>query len=132
MSRMAPEYLNDVDRYRPWKRKRERDMKKIILVGALAVLAACGSSSNGGSANTAADQSSASEPAADSSGDTISVSDFGDMPPQCIDLLSTFLKQIEPTVSKIDWKNVFCRALSACAAARAEISWMVPTKKRRP
>jgi hypothetical protein len=88
-------------------------MKKIMLIGALALLAACGSSSNGGSANTATDQSSASTPGAGGSGsdttagpdDTISVSDFGDMPPQCIDLLSTFLKQIEPTVSKIDWET---------------------------
>jgi hypothetical protein len=76
-------------------------MKKIILIGALALLAACGSSSNGGSA----DPSGASTPGAAGSADTISVSDFGDMPPQCIDLLSTFLKQIEPTVSKIDWKT---------------------------
>lgn len=88
-------------------------MKKMILIGALALLAACGSSSNGGSADTAADQSGASTPGTDGSTsdtsggstDTISVSDFGDMPPQCIALLSTFLKQIEPTVSKVDWKT---------------------------
>ena len=87
-------------------------MKKTILIGALALLAACGSSSDGGSKGTTADQSSASSPSASATtpsggttgpGDTISVSDFGDMPPQCISLLSTFLKQIEPTVSKVDW-----------------------------
>ena len=88
-------------------------MKKTILIGALALLAACGSSSDGGSKGTTGDQSSASSPSASATtpaggttagpGDTISVSDFGDMPPQCISLLSTFLKQIEPTVSKVDW-----------------------------
>ena len=30
-------------------------------------------------------------------------SDFSDMPPKCIELLGTFLKKIEPTVSEIDW-----------------------------
>ena len=25
------------------------------------------------------------------------------MPPKCIELLTTFLKKIEPTVSEIDW-----------------------------
>ena len=82
-------------------------MKKMILIGAFALLAACGSSSNSGSASTAGDQSSSSAPGATGSSagstDTISVTDFGQMPPQCIALLSTFLKQIEPTVSKTDW-----------------------------
>ena len=42
---------------------------------------------------------------ADASGDTITVDNFGDMPPKCIDLLSTFLKKIEPTAASIDWEN---------------------------
>ena len=37
------------------------------------------------------------------SDDTITVNDFCDMPPKCIELLGKFLKKIEPTVSKIDW-----------------------------
>ncbi len=85
-------------------------MKKLIATVVFALLAACGSSGNGGSAGTTADKPSASTAAdasaSDTTGgsdDTITVSDFGDMPPQCIDLLSTFLKQIEPTVSKVDW-----------------------------
>lgn len=83
-------------------------MKKIVLVGALTLLAACGSSGGKASVSTSGDQTST--PAAGSSsgagtGDTISVNDFGDMPPQCIELLSNFLKAIEPTVSKVDWKT---------------------------
>jgi hypothetical protein len=74
-------------------------MKKIVLMGMFAVLAACGSSggvSVGSKSTTPAGGAAAS-------GDTISVKNFGDMPPQCIKLLSTFLKQIEPIVSKVDW-----------------------------
>ncbi|MEO8267380.1 MAG: hypothetical protein ABI706_17910 [Ilumatobacteraceae bacterium] len=83
-------------------------MKKIILVGAIALLAACGSTKNDASGGTGADNSTAgSSPAAvapgNSSGDTISVDNFGDMPPKCIELLGGFLKKIEPTVSTIDW-----------------------------
>jgi hypothetical protein len=37
--------------------------------------------------------------------DTITVENFGDMPKECIDLLGTFLKKIEPTVSAIDWEK---------------------------
>ena len=79
-------------------------MKKIILVGAFAVLTACGSSGNGvsvGAGSTVAGASS--ETSVEGSDDTITVSDLGDMPPKCIELLGKFLKQIEPTVSKIDW-----------------------------
>jgi hypothetical protein len=88
-------------------------MKKIILVGAFALLAACGSSGNGASGGAGADNTSesagatvagaSSETSVAGSDDTITVSDLGDMPPKCIELLGKFLKQIEPTVSKIDW-----------------------------
>jgi hypothetical protein len=86
-------------------------MKKIILMGAFAVLAACGSSGNGvsvGADNTSASENStvtgaSTESSVAGSDDTITVSDLGDMPPKCIELLSKFLKKIEPTVSKIDW-----------------------------
>lgn len=86
-------------------------MKRIILVSAIALLSACGRSSDGASGGTASDQTAA---AADSGATvdtsvegsdvtTITVDDFNDMPPKCIELLGTFLKQIEPTVSAIDW-----------------------------
>jgi hypothetical protein len=92
-------------------------MKRLILVGAFALLAACGSSDNGvsvGGGNTLPSAHSVST--GDSSGtigtsgdatggsdDTITVTDFSDMPPKCIELLSTFLKAIEPVVSAVDW-----------------------------
>lgn len=84
-------------------------MKKIILVGAIAVLAACGSTksdvsvgagSNDTSVTTATDDTATSISGSD---DTITVENFGDMPPQCIALLGKFLKKIEPVVSEIDW-----------------------------
>ena len=84
-------------------------MRKLILVGAIALLAACGSTKNDVSVGTGADGTSASAGSApvsasgDSTGDTITVDNFGDMPPKCIELLGAFLKKIEPTVSKIDW-----------------------------
>jgi hypothetical protein len=90
-------------------------MKRTILIGAFVLLvAACGGSdkdvavgdaTDGTSAavdNTSGDDSTADSVAG--SDDTISVDDFGDMPPKCIELLATFLKQIEPTVSAIDWE----------------------------
>lgn len=90
-------------------------MKRIILIGAFALLAACGSSGNDVSVGTGADDTSSpgtdvSTSAADStetsiegSDDTIVVSDFSDMPPKCIELLGEFLRKLEPTVSAIDW-----------------------------
>lgn len=83
-------------------------MKKLILVSTIALLAACGSTSDGGSAGTETDQTSASaasvtDSSVDDTEDTIQVDNFGDMPPKCIELLGTFLKKIEPTVSAIDW-----------------------------
>lgn len=89
-------------------------MKKVILVSAIALLAACGSSGNGvavgGGANTtsatgATVAGGSAVTAAAGSNDTIVVENLGDMPPKCIELLSKFLKQIEPTVSKIDWQK---------------------------
>jgi hypothetical protein len=84
-------------------------MKKIILVGAIALLAACGSSAKeslpaAGADNTSAAAAGASADTSNAgSDDTITVSNLGDMPPKCIELLGKFLKQIEPTVSKVDW-----------------------------
>jgi hypothetical protein len=99
-------------------------MKRLMLAGAFALLAACGSSSNGVSVGTQAGATSvattpaaaATTPTADTSAsggttpvagsdDTISVNDFSEMPPKCIELLSKFLKKIEPTASKIDWNT---------------------------
>ena len=80
-------------------------MKKLVLIGALALLAACGSSGKGVSVSTSGDKTSSSAAVGSGTGDTISVKNFGDMPPQCISVLSGFLKSIEPTVSKIDWKT---------------------------
>ena len=73
-------------------------MKKIVLIGAFALLAACGSSAGVSISKSTTPAGGTAAP-----GDTISVKNFGDMPPQCIKLLSTFLKQIEPIVSKVDW-----------------------------
>lgn len=85
-------------------------MKRIILVGVFALLAACGSSDDAASVSTNGDQTSATTAGGDATGttvqgsdDTITVENFGDMPPKCIELLTTFLKKIEPTVSEIDW-----------------------------
>jgi hypothetical protein len=87
-------------------------MKKVILVGAIAVLAACGSTksdvsvgagSNDTSVTTAGAAADGSDTSISGSDDTITVKDFGDMPPKCVELLGQFLKKIEPVVSKIDW-----------------------------
>src|SRR4051794_7502388 len=100
-------------------------MKRLMLAGAFALLAACGSSSNGVSVATEAGATSVATtpgaagttPTADTtasgdgttpvagSDDTISVNDFSEMPPQCIELLGKFLKKIEPTASQIDWNT---------------------------
>jgi len=88
-------------------------MKKIILVGVFALLAACGSSAKdslpaAGSDNTSASAGTSgggasTETSIAGSDDTITVNDLSEMPPKCVELLGKFLKQIEPTVSKIDW-----------------------------
>lgn len=71
-------------------------MKKVIVVGVLALLAACGSTTNDGSGGSTGS-------AAEATDDTVTVDDFGDMPAECVDLLASFLRKIEPTVSSIDW-----------------------------
>jgi hypothetical protein len=84
----------------------------MIVISAIALLASCGGAKSNESVAATGDQ--ASTPTANTSGtgtatsikgsdDTITVDNFGDMPKECIDLLSTFLKKIEPTVSAIDW-----------------------------
>lgn len=75
-------------------------MKKFVVVALVALLAACGSSKKEGSVSTG-------------TGDTVSVADFGDMPPKCIDLLSKFLKAIEPSVSDVDWDKATLADLEA-------------------
>ncbi|MEP7201423.1 MAG: hypothetical protein ABI894_02380 [Ilumatobacteraceae bacterium] len=81
-------------------------MKKLMLIGAFALLAACGSSDKDvskGTDNSATD--AANDTSIGGSDDTITVNDFRDMPPKCIELLGQFLKKIEPTVSAIDWEK---------------------------
>ncbi len=78
-------------------------VKRIILIGALALLAGCGSTGSGVLVEAGTGATTA---AAVGSDDTITVDDFGDMPAQCIDLLTEFLKTIEPTVAEIDWDEV--------------------------
>lgn len=94
-------------------------MRKLLVIGALAILAACGSSNSGVSVSTDKDTGGAaasspgdsaagsSDEATDDTGsdDTISVENLGDVPPECLSLLSDFLKQIEPAVKDVDWKN---------------------------
>lgn len=74
-------------------------MKRIILVSAFAVLAACGSTKSDVSGGTATDQTSAG------SEDTTNVDSLADMPPKCFELFTSFLKKIEPEASKIDWEK---------------------------
>ena len=94
-------------------------MKKIILVGAFALLAACGavrerrvsvrrrwSTAVSIGIATPIVRPRGRRRHDDRSRDPTTrsrVNDFGDMPPKCIELLGKFLKKIEPTVSKIDW-----------------------------
>jgi len=120
-------YLGAPCRYPPVVTKREIAMKRLMLLGAFALLAACGSSSNGVSVGTNSGATSAATtpapattaPTADStasgastpttvagSDDTISINDFSEMPPKCIELLGKFLKKIEPDASKIDWDTM--------------------------
>jgi hypothetical protein len=90
-------------------------MKRIILIGAFALLTACGGSGKDGSTGTGGNDASSADSVAsnsdstdstvEGSDDTITVTDFSDMPPKCIDLLASFLKKIEPTVSDIDWEK---------------------------
>ena len=71
-------------------------MRKIIAISVFALLAAaCGSTTNDGSESAGN--------AAGASDDTVTFENIGDMPEECVDLLSSFLKKIEPTVSSINW-----------------------------
>ncbi len=115
---------------------------KLCLVVAAMLFAACGSDTtteSGDSASVATpsddagsddgeDDSgdSASSPADDgddSDGDMISVSSLDDIPEVCRDLMSDFLKDIEPIVSPIDWDNATLadfETISADFEARAD------------
>jgi hypothetical protein len=93
-------------------------MRRIILIGAVVALAACGSTKSDVAVGGATDQTAASgnvAPATDvgattastisGSSDTINIDNFGDMPPKCIELFTGFLKKIEPEAAKVDWKT---------------------------
>jgi hypothetical protein len=102
-------------------------MNKIILAASLTLLAACGTSesgvstgsataqktaqtsvvSNAGTANadTVASTAATTKPTEPATDDTINVSSFGEMPKQCRELFTSFLKQIEPITAKIDWQT---------------------------
>lgn len=103
-------------------------MRKLLMIGALAILAACGSSNSGVSVGTDKDTggaaaSSPSDSASEStdeatddttgSDDTISVENLGDVPPECLSLLTDFLKKIEPAVKDVDWKNATLADMTA-------------------
>ncbi len=82
-------------------------MKRVILISAIALLAACGDGNGEASTSTAGGETSVAAESAstDASGDNIAVDNLGDMPPKCIELLGAFLKKIEPTVSVINWEE---------------------------
>jgi len=119
---------------------------KLCLVVTAMLLAACGSDTTSEATTDAGDSASAATPADDagsddggddngasvsgltdegddSDGDTISVSSLDDLPEVCRDLMSDFLKDIEPIVSPIDWDNATLadfEAISAEFEARAD------------
>jgi hypothetical protein len=108
-------------------------VKRIILLGALALLTACGSTTNKaatgntsskastpalaatGTASAATSASGDTKPTADSkpTDDTVTINDVSEMPPQCVKLIGSFLKQIEPQVSKIDWKQATAKEIQS-------------------
>ncbi len=100
---------------------------KLVVVAAM-LLAACGSDTATDTTTDAGDSTSAATPSDDTGsddggddsgasvsglvdgddnddGDTVSVSSLDDVPEVCRDLMSAFLKDIEPIVSPIDWDN---------------------------
>lgn len=117
---------------------------KLYLVVAAMMLAACSSDTTTEATTDAGDSTSAATPSDDagsdddgddngaslsgladdnSDGDTISVSSLGDIPEVCRDLMSDFLKDIEPIVSPIDWDNATLadfETISADFEARAD------------
>ncbi len=99
---------------------------KLYFVVAAMLLAACSSDTTTEASTDAGDSASAATPSDDagsddgeddngasvsgpadddSDEDTISVSSLDDIPGVCRDLMSDFLKDIEPIVSPIDWDN---------------------------
>ena len=101
---------------------------KLCLVVTAMLLAACGSDTTSEETTDVGDPASAATPADDAGPDdggddngasvsgpadegddsdrgTISVSSLDDIPQVCRDLMSDFLKDIEPIVSPIDWDN---------------------------
>jgi len=80
------------------------------------VLASCGAGDDDNAAGTATTQpatagtaadtgSDTADSSGDSSGDVVTVNDIGDIPKECVDMMGDYLKQIEPYVKDIDWKN---------------------------
>jgi hypothetical protein len=122
---MTRPYLADQDEYRHRQGKGGAAMKKLLAIGAigaLGILAACGSSDNGVSVGTNGDTGGAassspsnSEATDDTTGsdDTISVENLGDVPPECLALLTDFLKTIEPVVQDVDWKTATLADMTA-------------------
>ncbi len=106
-------------------------MKRIILLGALALLTACGSTTTKvATGNTSSKASTPAVAATDTASaatapsdatvsstkptdDTITINDVSEMPPQCVKLIGSFLKQIEPQVSKIDWKQATAKEIQS-------------------
>lgn len=117
---------------------------KLYVVVAAMLLAACGSDTATEATTDAGDSASAATPSDDagsddggddngasvsgladddSDGDTISASSLDDIPQVCRDLMSDFLKDIEPIVSPIDWDNATLadfETISAEFEARAD------------
>ncbi len=52
-----------------------------------------------------ADANADAEDDGDGDDDTIKVDDLKDIPDECLDIFSDFLKQIEPVVEDVDWEN---------------------------
>jgi hypothetical protein len=118
-------------------------MKRIILVGALALLAACGDTkveTASGNTTSKAPTSAAETTAVNTedtasgatnnapTGDTITVDNIGDIPPACIELVGDFLKTIEPDVSKIDWATATANQLTAVSSLFEEASQAMDAK----
>ncbi|MEM9656191.1 MAG: hypothetical protein AAGA65_29160 [Actinomycetota bacterium] len=120
---------------------------KLYFVVAALLLAACGSDATTEATTDAGDSTAAATPSDDagsddsgdgdggaatsgvaddgddSDGDTISVSALDDIPQVCRDLMSDFLKDIEPVVSPLDWDNATLadfETISAEFEARAD------------
>jgi hypothetical protein len=133
MRRVTLKYLDGACRYLSSDQTEGDTVKRIILLGALALMTACGSTSNkaatgntssktstpaaaaSNTATAATRPSGDTKPAADTkpTDDTITINDVSEMPPKCIELLGGFLKQIEPVVSKVDWKTATAKDMQS-------------------